>query len=274
VVLLGEGHYGLYIMLGWKIFAHSIGMVWRNLGAAARLSIGPILLFLAGALIVPLALALYPGALSTQEPSIGVLVVFGLGAPAAFALVIAAMVSFAVGWHRHVLLEIPVQGLFTPGTRSRLLPYLGRTVQIFVITALVVLTINGVIMVLRGLVIGQNPAWDDTTFSGVWSAAMWLIGTLIGYRLAPVLPATALGAPIGVATAWRTTRGANVDVVVMALLSVGLSTVLQLIAQGLTEALPLLGVLWVFVAGWFSAVLTISILTTIYGHFVEGRELA
>lgn len=260
--------------LGWAILVHALGMLWRNLGAALRLSIGPALLV---AVFFAVLLGFGGALMGGAEPGSGAAafggaVVLG-GIALGFFVVVAAMLWVAVGWHRHVLLEEPVRGIFPPLQAGAMAGYLGRSILLALITLAAVVAVGGALGLALAAVSAPGQGWEHPVLAMIWAGGLGLVATVIGYRLAPMLPASAIGAPIGVAAAWRATRGATVAFVVLAGLTVALSVLIQAVGTLLLTIWAPLGMIWNFAAGWASGMITISLLTTLHGHFVQGRTL-
>jgi len=96
---------------------------------------------------------------------------------------------------------------------------------------------------------------------------------VIGYRLALILPASSVDKRLGLGEAWAATSGATGDIVVLALISAVAAVVIGLPSLVFTGPLLPLGILWDAAVTWLSLMVGISILTTLYGHYVEGRPL-
>jgi hypothetical protein len=99
---------------------------------------------------------------------------------------------------------------------------------------------------------------------------------IVGYRFAPLLPASAVGQPLTFGAAWEATKGATSAIVVLAIVSAVASFVIDLPALVLGLAGPpghILGLIWMLGTGWVKMLVGVSILTTLYGHYVEGRAI-
>jgi hypothetical protein len=120
---------------------------------------------------------------------------------AAWAAHGAAWVLFAVACHRLILLDLHGDGVPR-------IPGWGRPETIFALaallacaTAMVVLLVASLPLVIVVSAISQ-PAWD--TLNHPLNA---MLGTYVFARLAPVLPAAAIGARVNLPEMWRRTRG-------------------------------------------------------------------
>lgn len=247
--------------MGLRIFLHSIGLVFHQLKNALRIS---------GVLyLVTFALGMLSLLLFTQELNSG-------GKPVLswqLALItLAAGVIFlwiAVGWHRFILIdEVPDRAV--PDLRGdRMLAYLGRILQTSVLAGLV----GGVFMLITFGVTVVTKSSSPALM--LLPLAMICVLFLLFYRLAPMLPGAAIGQPIGVRAAWEATRGATGTLILLAIIS-GLFMVVTDLPLELFKRIPggiPLGFIWAAVAGWIKLMVGISILTTLYGVYVEKRPL-
>ena len=93
------------------------------------------------------------------------------------------------------------------------------------------------------------------------------------YRLSPILPAAALGNKLSFSEAIKATKGATFSFVVLGF-SLAILSILFSFAELLFMHSPMaimIGVQLLF--AWLIFLLNLSIITTIYGHYVEGRPL-
>jgi hypothetical protein len=263
--IVDQGHFQ---MLAFEIFMHSIKMVLRNLKQAIQITLIPALI---GFLVI-VAFSLLFGIsfedIST-EPN-GLPDAASPGAVTAFlfcvvASLFAIMVWITVSWHRFVLLEEYPAG-FLPAFRSdRMLAYIGRMVMLALLGA--------VIMIPAMLVIGFL-----TQASAVMGILAWLL-VVVGlsvafYRVSPIMPAAAIGEPLKLSDAWRATDGANGTIIGLVVLSVLFQLLLQLVSA-VVLLVPVVGVLVVIFASMLIVpLINVSILTTIYGVFIEKRALS
>ncbi len=249
--------------MGINLFAHSVRLVlgdWRN---ALRLSGLLYLIYAIPSLILGL---MFPaGRGQTLDPEAALAM-----APVAIVTGVLALVAFvwiAVAWHRYVLLDEQPQGQFPAFDGSRLFSYALLSLGIgilCVITGLVVGAVAGLLMLI---------APPLAFVAGVLALAAALI---VGYRLAPVLPATAISKRLGFGAAWEATKGASGAIVVLAIVSAIAALLIDLPAILLAFAGPvgrILGLIWTLGTDWVKMLVGVSILTTLYGHYVEGREI-
>ncbi|MBL8562053.1 MAG: threonine dehydratase, partial [Gemmobacter sp.] len=92
------------------------------------------------------------------------------------------------------------------------------------------------------------------------------------YRLSASLPGLALDRQTAFADGWVATTGETETILILAfftgLIGIVLGAPLSLMPQGSVFAL-----LWELVAGWVQLMVSASILTTLYGHYIEKRPL-
>jgi hypothetical protein len=251
-------------MNGLDIVKHGVDMLLRNLGPALRVSVGP---FLIAAVVSVLLAALGLGGMglnpSTGEVEGGLgLVLGGLIMAIVFLFVFSWV---AVAWHRYILKE-EKPGLLPPLRSDLVWPYLGRSILIALILVLVAIPLS----LILGLVVGGT---QSVVVASIVGLVMALVLGWIGTRLSLVLPARAIERPMTFGESWGVTGSASgaifVVVLILALLNVVLGGLFALVlGDNIVSALLSL------VVQWFTTMLGLSVLTTLYGHLVERRPLA
>lgn len=259
-------------MTSWTIFRRAITLIVDDLGAALRITALPYAIFAGVSLWFAGTLDI--GTITRIEAGNGAVAVPAgvLGGLLLTALVqLVAFLWIAVAWHRYVLLREGGEGWVPPMQGRRLLGYLGRSVMIglLVLAAFVVVTTA---------IAPFAPAMA--------LAVATIIGMVLTYRLGLILPAGAVGRPLGVAEAWRATAGQSGTVVLLALMTFALSLLLQLPAMldapelaetaqtgaAFTAPGPI-AIVYELVVTWILLMLGVTLLSTLYGHFVEGRPV-
>jgi hypothetical protein len=98
---------------------------------------------------------------------------------------------------------------------------------------------------------------------------------ILFFRLSPILPGAAVAKPLSIKEAWAATRNAGGTIFLVAIISAIGSIVLDVPGALLTMMaagwLPVM--LCLIVSGWIKLMLGVSILTTLFGHYVEGRAI-
>ncbi len=243
-------------MQGWKIFAHALGMVVRNWREALRIALLPTTLGAVAFVVVGIVLP-QSHAAGGEVAARGSMILAGL---ISILIWVLAMVWMLVNWHRFILLFEYPSGWLPPLRRGAIAAYLWWVVQmtLMVIAALIPL------VVLTQILGGAHSIL----------LMIWVGATLYGfYRISPILPAAAVGETLGMRAAWDATRpgaGAIVVVIIMTMVATQLVGVTDVL---LTGSIPVLGAILSIMMTAALGLLNASILTTIYGHYIDGRPL-
>lgn len=257
-------------MKGWDIFLHSARLVLRNWKEALQIGLLPIgLVIVVGLLVLgadfwaiaaqggPDVLADDFGAMAGLGVSFALVWIFGL----------FMMLSVIVNWHRFVLLEQYPAGWVPAFHLGLALGYFGRILMLVLLAMLIMLPLG----VLGAALDGGSGG------SGAFTAIIVLVaGLFLGiafYRVAAILPAGAIGKPISLRQAWEATQGATGTIIVLVLVLFIANLVLQLAVAALMLIFAPLGLLATVVAGVFWGLVSVSVLTTFYGHYIEGRPI-
>jgi hypothetical protein len=257
--------------MAWKLIAQAFRMIFNNFGQALRVSIGPYVLLIA----IFLAVLTFAGqtyrpeadALMTNPPS--GLALFLILALVPIALFIAAWV--AVSWHRFILLEERA-GFLPPISGRPIWGYVGKSILL----GLLVLLLAVPVMMAAGLLAAPFMAQAGTSIPVVTLIILAVGYVIIGFvalRLAVSLPGTALGKPMSFGDAWRATNPIAGAIFGVTLILVIINVVPGVLLTGIYVAAPFIGVIVDVALSWLTLMLGIGILTTLYGHLVEGRDL-
>ena len=173
----------------------------------------------------------------------------------------------AVAWHRHVLLnEAETPFLRFPATR--IAAYLGVATLFALIIILPILFISVPVTITFLADDGGPPG-------AAYLLAVYItifLGTVVFGRLGAVLPGVALGPVDNLFLGWSATRGATGAIAVATFLLM----VSQYAVGWFTSLLPFLP--WAIraldaVLQWPLAMLGVSLLTSTYMHYLQGRPL-
>lgn len=245
-------------MKAWDIFAHSVRLVWRNRANALRISLVLYVIYA----VVQMVIAEPQEAMvsGTDETPI-----MGAGdAGTLFLLVILQVLVtlwIAVAWHRFVLLEEYPSGWLPQFHGGAILRYLALSLLIGLAIAFCVGVPTAIIAAFA------PPLAVVAAIAGV------LFAIVLGFRLAPVLPGAATGQGLGLGAAWEATRGATGTALTLAVIGLIALFVVQIPVFVIASISVALGTVAFLVVNWFVTLVSVSILTTIYGHYVEGREI-
>lgn len=252
-------------MKGWQIFLHSLRQVFGNFGAAIKISAVPYLIIVAATVALGISNWSDPKARGDAVAN----GTFPWGRLALFCLIwTVSWYWIAVAWHRFVLLnERP--GAIPAFRVDRVWAYFLRSlkVSLFVIPlALVIGLVFGFVGAFVLHRVSQVIAVQVMTFTALALMFPFL------YRLTASMPAAALGAPETVSDAWRATAGQFGALFVVTLLLIGGSTILRLAGSSILGG-TIFGTIWGYVIDWIAPLIGVSILTTLYGHYIEKRPL-
>ena len=251
-------------MKGRQIFEHALRQVMNNLPAALRVS-G--VLYLVQAVIGLLLGAQMMGAGMGGEMATRAAAGGSLGG----LISLAAGVWIAVAWHRYVLLsEEPT---------AVLPPFMGDKMGAYFLKALLI----GIALLVMAMILGMVAGVIATP---LFSMGAGVIGLLVislvvqvpliflGLRLAAALRGAVIGVVHGFLGGCEASK---VDWVAMLELSVIMALamwVLNLLGIFVFGRIPVIGTLWQLLIGWPVMMVGLSILTTLYGHYVQKRPLA
>jgi len=256
--------------MGFKIFIHAIRLVVDHLGAALR--VGGLLYLVQFGTVMGITLLTAGRITSMRDFDSGLLFYLIVLA----IVVIVANIWIAVAWHRYVLLDEMPGAVIPRFNGERMLAYFGRSLLVGLIAIGLILVASIVVGLVATPLLGAGrssaPAILLTEF--VVFLVVYVPLAIVLYRLALVLPAAAVGKPIRLGEAWAATSGASGTIVGLAILSVLCAWLLDLPAMFLANG-PLLwvGIVWQTVVGWIEVMVGVSILTTLYGYYVERRAI-
>jgi hypothetical protein len=252
-------------MKGWHIFLHSLQQVTGNLSGAIKVSAVPYLIqFIAMGLIMGFGgNAFDPEAMAEAGgPDGGFFLKVGIVALVA----VFTSLWIAVAWHRYVLLGEEAPGYVPTLKSDRMWAYFVRSLGIL----LVLLAASIVMVIPAGILVGLTANVNGPSIVGGLIPIVVMIPVFVVlYRVSGSLPGAALGNDVDFWAGWKATKGANLDILVLILVAFGFSIVLNLFGL-----VPVIGIAIQFLGGWLMIMIGASILTTIYGHYIEGRDLS
>lgn len=251
-------------MQGWRLFLHSVRQVTNNLDGALRVSAVPYLIsWIIGMVLV--------GASSQQAADPTTPMSGGMGLAALLSVVVTIAVSLwmAVAWHRYVLLGEKPTGFIPEWKGDRMVAYFLKGLGYGLVVGIVgVIWMTIVGLALRPVLVGS------VTLALLTMALLVQLPIVIaGLRLTTALPGVAVGDARGFLAGWQATAGHTADIAILALIVVLANSAIVLIGNVIFGNLWLLAAAWQLVGGWLVSMIGISILTTLYGHYVEGRAL-
>ena len=249
-------------MKGWQIFRHSFNLVMANLDQAIKLSLVLYLVqsgYTIYAFLNPPQMMEFDGVeVPFMDPStILPTILFGL-------LAIVASLWIAVAWHRFALTGEMAAGWVPQFHGPEILGYLGRSILIGVLVVVAIFVVS----IPVGIISFGLPG-----LAGLMTLVLIGIGAYLFFRLGVMLPAAALGVPLTLSKAWNDTKGESGTILTLALIVVGASIVIQLPSWFNDDPSSVINLVYSLVVNWFATIIGISVLTTLYGHFVERRSI-
>jgi hypothetical protein len=253
--------------VGVDLFMHSVRLVlgdWRN---AVRITGALYLIYAIPALILGLLTPQPPADATPTEIAATV----GAAAPLGLITVLLLAVVYvwlAVTWHRYILLNEEPTGQLPPFRRSEILAYAGNAILL------------ALIMIALSIVVGL--VLSPLLLLGVVGAIIMPIvfislGLIVNYRLGLVLPSRAVGQRLTLGEAWAATKGQSGTILVLAIVSAIAAVVINIPALILAFIPGIGGILssiWQIGTGWVTLLVGVSVLTTLYGVFVEKRSIS
>ena len=93
------------------------------------------------------------------------------------------------------------------------------------------------------------------------------------FRVGLVLPAAAVGRPLTMRESWQATGEGDKAVLMLALIVIGAQVLISVPAMIDGNTSSVVSLIYSVVVNWFVTMIGVSILTTLYGHFIEGRPI-
>lgn len=260
--------------MAFQIVLHAFNTVFGNIVDALRVSVVPTILFCVIAFGVFVLFGPSYPELSLLMRGQDQAIVDGVSADAAlrFSLIIFVLMFvlifffawIAVAWHRFVLLEEYPQTV--PQFRDRpIAAYAGKSfgiALIAVLIALVAVIVGGIVAAIAGpMIIAVVNFGTAVLLSYVW------------LRFAISLPGTAVDKPMTLRQAWAISKPLDTQLIGISLILMAIGFVSGIVLSPIYSVMPIVAVALDLIVNWVIMMLGISILTTLYGHLVEGRDL-
>lgn len=264
-----------------QAFAHAMHSVRAHISVAFSMSLPWLVLLLA--VVIGRYIYLQSALTGNQQQDAALALTTGIPL---FLILTFAFCSIAVNWHRFVFMDEVARGADRLRTDSLVWRYFGNFLLITIILLLIVMLASLPLAVV--LAVLQIPvetlqnvaAWPWPARIGVQFILACLVTSLF-FRFAIKLPAIALGRKdFSLGNAWFATRGNTLSLLALAaynMLTVfAAELVLELLAIGLSQLHQTVGEILTLVLGtvmqWLVAILGTTILTSLYGYFVENRD--
>lgn len=154
-----------------------------------------------------------------------------------------------------------------------MLRYIGTAI----LTALMVIVPTIAVMVVTQLVLAGMGLQNVILVMVLTVIAMLCVMSIL-LRLNTALPAAAIGAAEPIQTAWKATSGQGGTFLLLVMMMAALQIPMNMIGllptgPANTGFLMIFDLLLLLMGSWVYMIISLSILTTLYGHFVENRPL-
>ncbi|QBF34127.1 hypothetical protein [Thalassococcus sp. S3] len=253
-------------MKGWQIFEHSVRLVLENLREVLQIALLPLALacgiIFAALLALGLPLEYFLSGRLSARPDVTArsLVLF----LALSTIAVLAFVWVAVLWHRFVLLGERAQGWFPRFPEDRILAYVARLLLLSLLAALIAVP---VIFVIVAFGLGGP--------FGVFSVPVLVfLVSLFLFRFFPMLPAAAIGQPLGVSDAWSATSGSMGAILVLIAMGLVMNVALGVLFYVLDPLLPAFAMVVNVLGNLLIGLIHISMITSYYDYFIEDHRIA
>jgi hypothetical protein len=264
-------------MTGLNILVHSIRLLFRNFAPALRISF--VVLAVISALNVTLTKQMFAG-MEAMDPA-NLELLNGPKFPWAIwtITILASVVGYlwvAVAWHRFILLE-ENPGAFLPHFNgAQMFAYFVKGILV----GLILIALMIPMILLMSIMVGTM---GGVLLYALFVPALFTIpATFIVYRLGMVLPAAAIGKKMTFSQSWVATKPHSGAILVLTIvvalvylafgflsLTFGMNAASVILSGGSVTLFTVVNAL----VNWVSVMVGVSILTTLYGTTVEGREL-
>lgn len=249
--------------LAKAVLVKSVAMPIQNFGAVVRIFAIPIAVYAA---CLAYALRWFMSAFERDDFSSSILLGFVPIVGGLFFLVWGV-----VGWHRYVLNEGPATWFTPVGVRN----YVRYVLDSFAITLLLALIAIPLLFILNNIFLVAGAYIAFAVFKPLVSAlVMWIF-----LRLSPLLPSSAIDKRTGLGGAWRATSKGRLALLwvgvvwlvmdYLATRALGSLGVAQLTTEGNPGVFMAAQMVYLAIFGMWG----VSLITTIYGYFVEDRAL-
>jgi hypothetical protein len=254
-------------MQAWKIITHSVRQVFGNFGPAIRLS--AVLYVVQWGIVLGLN-AVFGAKLAVAGTgdAAELTAMKALFGPAllSFAVLLLADIWIAVAWHRYVLKGEQSRSLVPVFAGRRMLAYLGAMVLLFLVFG----------MLAAGTVLLASLAarlFGAGVLLNLVPVVFLILGGGLMLRLSTVLAGFALEPGHRLTEGWQATRGHSLDFFLLALIVGVTINIVQNVTAALLSGVPLVLLVVSFLLQWVITMVGVSILTTLYGHYIEKRAL-
>jgi hypothetical protein len=257
------------MMKGQQIFLHSVRQVTGNLEGALKVSALPYALQALISLLLVGGAGTMAAGMGPGNPRAELMADSSLGMLLALVVSVVAGLWIAVAWHRYVLLNEQPQSYVPAWNGERMLSYFLRSLGYGAL-----LIIGGAVLgAIIGIVLQGVAGFSVVLFLILIAALVQIPVAIVGFRLTAALPGAALGDEQEFLAGWKATAGHTADIAVLSVLAIGAHLAIALIGWLIFSHFWILMIVWQLLTGWVVMMVGVSVLTTLYGHYLQGRPL-
>lgn len=194
-------------------------------------------------------------------------------------LFVAFACSIAVAWHRYILLDEAPRNMMMPGKVGRTWPYFAGSIKLLV-ASIPIYAVPIVIVFILAMSLPIADGLAKELLLILLSIPIFAFFQSVILRISMSLTSIAMDKKIGLREAFKLSEPYFHQVLVAAILVMAVDGAFSAIWEILTAMTILPGVVSTIIdfvlsafVFWFSTFLNIGILTVLYGHIVEKREL-
>ena len=250
---------GFQVHQAYSILRHALIMIFTEFPTTLRTLRTGLAITAAGVLILVVAAPnmIQAGAIPNDATAVGGTFFLGV------LICMFGYVVMIVSWHRYVLMNNTTGALPPTGIVLR---YIGTVILLALLAIACSLAIFTPISILTFA--SQSLALGTLLSILAIALVAWII-----MRCSLPLPAISIGAPMTFSDSWTTTRPVSGTIflvmVAVSLLNAGISVLPDLLLSNLVAAYAIAQV----VLPMLTALISASVLTTLYGMLIEGRPL-
>ena len=253
--------------MAWSMFKHALFLVFNNLGNAFKASFVPMVIMGATWFLWASTIGIENFMSMSQNPNSEVSSAFLMNM--ILFIIVTAFCSawVAVTWHRFILLGEDIS--FIPSIKVKhILSYIGKSILIALIMIFIMLVPAMLLVAISAFLVEAM-----VVFIVINTFIVSLLGLWLWFRFAIALPATAIGNVYGIRKSWSASKEHSGTIFKLGLIIAFISALIQAVTFLFSDTLPLLGFALTLFISWINMIIGITLLTTLYGHIVEGREL-
>ena len=249
-------------MKGWQLFRQSVHAVVTHFDMVLRVSLVPYGLVAAIYALGVTYFGAHVGSLAMgYMPSAGDWILFLI-----VVVVCAGLMSWAaVAWHRFILLNEVRAGWIPAWSGARVAGYLWRLVLLMLVAIMITM--------VGGFGVGLLAAVGGPIVAMIAGLVLSVVTLVAMYRLGIILAAGAIGDQVVMTDAWAATAGQWGAMVLLAALTTVLNLAFSLPLELLGGIPAAIHAGYTLVTWWILSVINLSLITTMYGHYIEGRAL-